>query len=338
MNTADRTFTDRLRRLCSVVVAEASTPGEVVTATHDLYALLVAASGLQPEEFDPVVAVETRLPYGSAISPMEAGHCVFDFSRTRMFALAVIDAIAERRRRDTTRPVHVLYAGCGPFATLLLPALHRFGPDDVVCSLIDIHERSLDGLSAVVAAAGFGPFIRSVELADATSYVIPDESPVDVIVIECLLRGLSREPQVAITWNLLDQAGPDVILIPEEIRLELVCIDAEEMSRVPQAEMVRVVDEPAFVLDADTVRGWGPMDRQRETLPVRQARATRPWSSSEVLALATTIRTRDDLTVTDYESGLTAPHLIDGPASAAAGADVRFRYDLTIPGLDVRTP
>lgn len=238
--------------------------------------------GLVPEEFDPQVAAETRLRYGTAIAPVEAGHCIFDAFRTRAFATGVIDAIEHRRRVDPTRPVRVVYAGCGPFASLLLPACVQFGPDELQCTLIDLHDRSVASVRRVVTALGFDRHIVAIEQADATSYVLTDQ--VDVIVVECMLRGLSREPQVAITWNLVNQAGADVILVPEGIRLYLCAVDTGELAP-SQPEIAASATSPSSCSVPTPFTAGGPSTIDRTRCPPARSdctsplhRPTRSWS------------------------------------------------------------
>ncbi len=325
---------ERLDPLADTILDPEAAPGALFQACQDLYELLLDVAGLRPEEVAPEVGAETLLPTGKAIAPIDAARCLLDLYRTQAFAGGVEAAIADRHRIDPTRPVRVLYAGCGPFATLLLPALTRFTPDEVRGTLIDLHQPSIDAVGTVISELGLAGFIDGIEMADATDYRIPDDARPDVLVVECLLRGLSAEPQVAITWNLAGQSGPEVALIPAEIRLDVVYAGDFARSMGPSRPLPRVAEEPIFRLSRDAAAGWGPYD-PTAALPAGTVTIDRPVEAPERLALATTIRTHDGYDLGDYRSGLTHPLLLEHPASLAAGTELAFRYSLTKPGIEV---
>ncbi len=326
----------RLRLATAKLIDDASTPGDQWNACAELHDVLARAAGLEAEEYDPVFASEIVLPFGVAIAPVEAARCVTDFTRTRLFVMAVARAIEQRRRGRPDRPIHVLYAGCGPFATMLLAAFDRFTPDDFECTLLDVHQRSIDCVGRVIDRFGWSGHVRAVERADATTYRIPDDAAVDVIAVECLLRGLTREPQVAIAWNLVDQAGPDAVMVPEEIRLDLVHVDLQQLASVAQPDLVRCDDRPVFVLNAPTIRGWGPMAGQQVTPGASTCSLPGLPTDHHQYALATGIRVLGNLELADYDSGLTRVQLLDVPSHLRPVTQVEFVYELTSPGPAVR--
>jgi hypothetical protein len=74
---------------------------------------------------------KNKTPAGLAIDTRSAALCIFDMMRTRKFLLGIRDAIDEKLRIDPGQPVTILYAGTGPFATLLTPLITVFRPDQL---------------------------------------------------------------------------------------------------------------------------------------------------------------------------------------------------------------
>lgn len=327
------TIRRRLDELCRVVLDENHAPGTVWSALDELHTLLTDVSGLGPTGVGGDVDTDTIGPHGKAIAPIEAARCLYDVFRTQAFTAAVVDEVARRRRTDPSRPVHVLDAGCGPFAALVLPALARFGPDELRCTLIDLHSPSIDAVTRLIDALGLGASIVRVVQADATTYAIPDGEHVDVVVAECLQRGLSSEPQVAIVRNLVRQAGPAVTLIPHRIELALVRAGPQAHLAGPSGELTRVAGGPVFAVDVDTIGSWGD-PTAGDRLPARTSTVEEPIEPPDHLALSTTIRVDHRRTLGDYRSGLTAPHPLL-MQRIAAGTELRLAYDVTLPGIVV---
>lgn len=323
---------ERLDQLCARIVDASSTPGSTWSALDGLHRMLMDLSGL--DEISVERDTETVGPFGKAIAPTDAARCIYDAPRTAAFTAAVVDEVARRRRDDPTRPVHVLYAGCGPFATLLLPALSRFGPSDLRCTLIDLHGPSVAAVRRVIDGLGFERSIEAVVQADATTYSIPAERPVDVVVAECLQRALSSEPQVAVARNLVGQAGPDVTLIPHRIELSLVRAGRNAGLGEPSRELQRIAGPPVFALDVTSIRQLGP-PVAGERLPARTARVTMAIEAPDQLAVATTLHIDRERSLGDYDSGLTHPHPLPSPGHIAVGTQLRLAYDTALPGLVV---
>lgn len=48
--------------------------------------------------------------------------------------------------------IHILYAGCGPFALLCLPLLPLLAGQAVHFTLLDVHARAVESVQAILAA------------------------------------------------------------------------------------------------------------------------------------------------------------------------------------------
>ena len=82
--------------------------------------------GLSMEGPERLTEGESFLASGWAISPVQAALCAREPLRSAAFMRALVLAVTQRLRED--RPVRVLYAGCGPFALLALPAVAKLAP------------------------------------------------------------------------------------------------------------------------------------------------------------------------------------------------------------------
>lgn len=117
--------------------------GDQLAAARDLHALLGALSGLDRHAGADVDRARI-LSVGKAISPRDAARGVLDFKRTAAFLLGLESAIRAALSGFDERPVHVLYAGCGPLAPLAICLMPRFPPAEVQFTLVDVHDASID--------------------------------------------------------------------------------------------------------------------------------------------------------------------------------------------------
>ncbi len=165
---------------------------------------------------------ETNVPGGVALSSFEASICVDDYLRTARFIKGVYLAIIELSKRFPDQKIHILYAGCGPYATLLLPILPLFTKDKLDIILLDINHASLQSVRQLLKILELEDYSIDTVQDDATTYKVPVSWPLHLVITETMFRALIREPQVSITANLVPQLVQHGLLIPEEIYIDLV--------------------------------------------------------------------------------------------------------------------
>lgn len=158
------------------------------------------------------------LPSGKAISSAAAAHCLLELKRTTIFLRGIHKAIVQKLNKKTDSPVRILYAGTGPYGTLIIPLLTLFSPEEIQVDLLDINEQSINALHKVIDNLQLGNFISSTYCADATTFAISNNY--DIVISETMLACLKSEPQVAIMQNLIPQLQSDTIFIPEEISID----------------------------------------------------------------------------------------------------------------------
>ena len=159
---------------------------------------------------------------GKALGTAWAAMCLDDFLRTKIFIKGVFKAIASLQKKQQ-KPIHILYAGTGPYATLLLPVLATYSPKDIKVTLVEINKKSFDSMKKIIHKLGFENHVVHFKNEDATTMKLEQTPKIDIILSETLQCGLVKEQQVPITLNLLNQVEKNTILIPEMLALD-VCL------------------------------------------------------------------------------------------------------------------
>ena len=283
---------------------------------------------------------ETRTAAGLAISPTLAGRCGDDFMRTLVFMRGLYDAIQDCGERISNRPIRVLYAGCGPYALLALPAMLVLEADRLQLELLDLHQASLESAVAVARELELENRISKVLNTDACSYRIPADSVPDIILSETMTAGLQNEPQVSIARQLHTQA-PHSQLIPECVRIHacLVNLAAEfaafnsKPSETPAAaQKDRICLGAAFELSAASIASWHDLDGNR--LPGNTLIAPAVIAPRYTPELITEITVYKHHTLQTHDSGLTVFRPLPCP-ELAPGDKLAFSYRLGAnPGLE----
>ena len=218
----------KLKTIADTLLDEASSPADLRAALNAFAQLCSDISGVIPDPSFDAWAEDSLLKDGVAISPEAAAHCVSDTQRTVVFIRAAYAAITATKQRFTAGPIEILYAGCGPFATLLLPLLTKLNPGELVVHLLDIHQRSLDCVALLIGHFDLQVHRISYIQDDACHY--QHSSNPHVIINETMQKSLEQEPQFAVTANLAPQLHARGIFIPQRIEVAL-CLAKLEAER-----------------------------------------------------------------------------------------------------------
>lgn len=285
-------------------------------------------TGIREDTINPRDHSAILVPAGSASSLLDAGRCLLDVRRTAIYLRGVHGAIKEAQQRFPEEVIHVLYAGCGPFAPLCLPLLPLLAGQAVHFTLLDVHARAVESVQAILAALRLDGVKVDCLVCDATQYRHPDQRPLHVVVSETMQRALEREPQVAILMNTAPQLVAGGLMVPETIVVEAILTDmAQELGgngRAPEPWSNRVRLGRILELDRERACAWAVAG----LLPhLPQARISLPScvAAQNSLVLTTTIRTFGVHELREYESGLTHPLMVNG---WRAGEDLEFTYHL----------
>lgn len=252
------TTVEQLKQVGEILLDEQADYGLLYRTCNDFFDLGEAISGIGEHGTEALQTVETILPNGKAVSPLSAARCVREFARTSRFVSGLYAALLEAQRRFPGQTIHTLYAGCGPYATLILPLLLILPRDAFYFTLVDIHPLALESARKVIGHFGFDHFIRDYMLADACDASFADRQPIHVAVTETMNQAMDKEPQLAVSANLENYLEADGILVPEQITVRAALIDSScefvflpsgYQGEIPPLQRRRLELGPVMVLD-----------------------------------------------------------------------------------------
>lgn len=157
--------------------------------------------------------------YGNAIGTFWAGRCIREVLRTQRFIRALHAAVCDGLEQHR-KPVHVLYAGTGPFAALALPVMMMLKPEDVQFTFLEINAESIEILNEVLDLFDLRAYVKDIHECDASLWEI-SASEIDIVISETMNTALFAEPQLAIMLNLASQLPKEVVFLPQEIKVSL---------------------------------------------------------------------------------------------------------------------
>jgi hypothetical protein len=315
-----------LTAIRDVLLDKSSTTQELRAALDDYAQLGSEITGVVADASFDGWAADEFLDQGVAINPQAAAHCVKDYWRSVVFIRAVNAAIDDARLKFPGQPIRILYAGCGPYATLLLPLLGKYLPAELNLSLLDVHQRSLDAVQALINCLGLAEYDIKLVRADACRY--QHTSCLHLIVTETMQKSLEQEPQFAVTANLATQLCPGGIFLPEKIEVTL------GLARLDPAAGPGISLGTVLTLSAASA----PVLLQSASYNESSASPELPAVSLQVpvvenlpqleLALFTRIQVYGIYELREYEAEITLPQRCHDIASVHSGDVYRVSYQL----------
>jgi hypothetical protein len=190
---------------------------------------------------------DMMLPTGKAISAAAAAHCLLEMKRTAVFLRGIDKAIEKKKEPiGEDRAVRILYAGTGPYGTLIVPLLSLYEPGSVEVDLLDVQHDALSALREIIRWLSLESFIGNVYCNDATQF--NPEKRYDIIISETMQAALANEPQVAVMQHLIPCMPANGIFIPESITVEAWLTDPRHESRRMLAEEYHAGNEGRIFL------------------------------------------------------------------------------------------
>ena len=328
MNANDKkSLIDNLSFITEQLLTE-NHPGKLRDAAINLHSLFSGISGVSENSSDPVYSKVTVLPTGKAVSPAGAARCIWDFMRTAKFLRGVHLAIIELQKRFPQEKIEILYAGCGPFATLAVPLMAKFSSEEIGFTLLDIHEISLESAAQIVKTFDLESYIDEYVQADAAEYAQPKSF--HLIISETMQKALINETQVSIMKNLSSRLKNKGVFVPQKILIEACLYDPKtefvtvsaESGSTPQNERLRINLGRIAELNAEKMR-----DASEKTLAPVSVKIPDRKDKKLRLMLSTTITVFDSITLDEYESSITCPKVLDDIAVGDCEKQLEFAYN-----------
>jgi hypothetical protein len=317
MTNASRTineYTNKLKESMDIFLAPFEHYGHITRAITNLEEVFYTITGLNPFSRPPEYDGESQTEQGVAIAPNFAGMCVREFMRTWYFLKGMYMGIKTAGASFPGECIRVLYAGCGPFATLFIPLTTCFSPREMRFTLLDIHPQSIESVKKLIAALDISDYIDDCLVIDALRFSPPPGKTYHLAVTETMNQALRKEPQVAITHHIRRflVSSPKSIFIPQRVTVSAVVTDYD--NEFPGL----AASSPAKNgVDTNFNNGFHPhidlgivyeLIPGMENYPEKTFQIPPLKNRNNILALLTTITVFDDLELTEGQCSLTLPY------------------------------
>ncbi len=324
-------YRQRLASITQTILNASVDPEMLCDSIMDLVDVFASCSGLRV----PIGVKDARrgidTGFGLALSPEDAARSMNDHIRTVQFIRGLHAAIQVAIEKFDT-PIHVLYAGTGPYAPLALPLVTVFDAAQVQFIMLDIHQESLDSVANCVDKLGAEKYIKAYIKTDATRYSHPQESPIHIIVSETMRTGLQTETQVAITQNLAPQLCAGGILIPEKIEVHLSVVQHSK----PEPEgpsVLNLHEDLGVAYELSATSGLLPDWQFDCDVATKIAGSTivipnRPWAERSGLVFTTCITVFQEIEISGQGSCLTLACPLPRMGDLHPGDKVQFYYEI----------
>lgn len=276
---------------------------------------------------DEVYRSDIHLDSGLAVATEWAVRCVDDLERTKRFIKGTAEAIQDVLNRRAG-PVHLLYAGTGPYATLILPLLSVFTPEQLQLCLIEVNDQSYQSIRHIFNQAAFAPYLQEILQGDASTLQLTQPEVYDILLSETMQNTLKREPQVLITINLLRQLRPDALLVPQQIVVQLAAMENKyhEKNWLQTPTNLGVLIESSKAALAEQIsRGTTALTFSEVKLDI----SSDTMKGKSALALTTEIHVFGTQHLRYNKSGLTVPdHILELKDLQHTNLSFRSKYEL----------
>lgn len=288
----------------------------------------------QAADIDPALRKLQFITHcGLIMSPDNCITTQLDDLRVRAFVRGIDQAITDKltdKSDSEQRPLHIVYPACGPFAPLLMPLLshyksqHKYTAQQLQVTLIDLQQGAVESLAELVEAMDVGGYIHDIQCLDAISWQ-PDLMGVDIVVLEAMQHGLSREAQFGIARHFARLLGPKGCLVPQKITVTAALnrsqrefveqwqgakyLSSAEMNQTIKAE--RTVLGEIFSLTAQSLLELPERILDENTTLIECGKVSIPTlpqnNDEQTLLLCSQIQVYGDEYLDEYDSGITHP-------------------------------
>ena len=273
------------------------------------------------------------LNQGVAVNCKLASDCFDDYLRTYSFMLATFRCIRNKVKQDI-RKVRILYAGTGPFLTIILPSVFLFSSDRISITTLEINETSYKHSKRLISNVGKTDYFEANLYQDALTF--DTDQKFDIIISETMDKALTREPQIAIFSNLVKFLKSDGNLIPQNIKIHLV---ASSIKLEKNVNFYCCTDKQTRVLNnrhrqfIKTILEANRQFYETAKLVESESLFLTTISTSQIkpelneLLLLTEIQLNEDLVLKEDDSWLTKKYICHSFSHATRGKDFSICYE-----------
>lgn len=288
-------------------------------STYQLYQIFSHITGITIDDFNR--DKDIMLPEGKAISSMAAAHCLLEMKRTAVFVRGIQKAIIQKINQSEGNPIRILYAGTGPYGTLIIPLLLLHKPEEICVDLIDINPQSLNALKKITNALGLNKYIGNSYCLNAATFTCTRQY--DIAISETMQSCLKKEPQIAIMQNLIPQLKKEAIFIPEEISIDAVLTN-------PRMEMDRLLSRLGFDINCERICIGNIFKVNKDNLQTELMQKTieipEDRDKFPILKLFTTVKVFEDEILGENDSSITMPIKFYNFRENESTTHIRFWY------------
>ncbi|MGY4537096.1 putative RNA methylase [Mucilaginibacter sp. UYNi724] len=307
-------FIGLLERATRTIIDEPDNLGGIYKVIHELHTVYAEQSGVAAGD---ITDDDIMLPSGKAVSTIKAAHCLLEFQRTAVFIRGIYKAVCKIKADFPSETIHILYAGCGPYATLLTPLVALFNHTEIAFTFLDINGASLNAVNRMYDGLNLSEYVKEYVCADATTYNIPDGTTVHLAVSETMLNALMKEPQVAVMQNLIPQLLPKALFVPAKITVSANLLDMNEEQR---SKTTKISPRRMALGEVYTISKAHYATPKPVTFSIPDE-----VDSFKSIFLHTRIETYGGEVLTDYQCSLTNPKMITSMGEME-GKRITFNY------------
>ncbi|OCX54163.1 hypothetical protein BEL04_07810 [Mucilaginibacter sp. PPCGB 2223] len=248
------TIKKTLAAISTDILAEGDFHERLAPAVKQYSELMFGLTGITENQSEHLQDIITS--HGRAIAAVKAGFCIKEPIRVQRFCRGLYKAVVDRLKQEPNRPVHVVYAGTGPFAALALPVMMQFKSSQLQFTLLEINEVSYNALRKVLKDLELDTYVKRFELCDAITWRVPDER-IDIVISETMNYALMKEPQINIMLNMVSQLGDKVIYIPQDIGVQLTIDNGRDsLTRVADLYNFNIEAYQKIIAQSVNHNGW----------------------------------------------------------------------------------
>ncbi|WP_408033054.1 SAM-dependent methyltransferase [Tenacibaculum xiamenense] len=261
---------------------------------------------------------------GKALGTKWAALCLNDLLRTKKFVQGTYKAI--RKKLKEKQAVKVLYAGTGPFATLILPILHLFSSDQLKVVLMEVNQETCQYLKKVINTLELNDYVQEYIVADASKFKFNENQRSDIVVSETMQRALEKEQQVAIMMNIFSQMKDDTFMIPQSIKLYAALISSFDPTL--KSEKTYEILDTVFDLNPELINTYHKEfnESNEYNFPPKVVTITHDKADFKNFAILTEVQIFDDIVLKYNKSSLTVPLILNDISGLTENKNITTYY------------